>query len=202
VLQFSDLHINSLTKYAACNADVMMGALALNRGSRFYDDLLGTVTAYGSEPGDGDLARMAFQIARYPETIRRINASTLEVVDFLESHPGVESVYWARKQPSGYNYNWLQHKEAGPGGIISFKTRKPLAEFYDPSRIVKSPSFGARFTMMCPFLYLAHYDLVSTPSGRAILSRQGVDPDLIRLSVGLEAAGEIIRELERTLPSH
>ncbi|MGC9452335.1 MAG: PLP-dependent transferase [Oceanipulchritudo sp.] len=199
ILHFSDLHINSLTKYAASEADVMMGALALNRASRFYDDLLATVTVFGSAPGDGDLARMAFQIGKYPENIRRINATTLEVVDFLESHGGVESVYWARKQPSGYNYNWLQHKEAGPGGVISFTLRKPLAEFYDPSRIVKSPSFGARFTMMCPFMYLAHYDLVRSPSGRAMLERQGVDPDLVRLSVGLEPAGEIIRELERTL---
>jgi cystathionine gamma-synthase len=199
VLSFADVHINSLTKYAASEADVMMGALALNANSRFYDDLLPLVDVFGTVPSSGDLARMAIQIQHYPETIKSINAATLKVAAFLESHSCVESVYWARSQPSAYNYNWLQHLEAGPGGIITFTVRKPLAEFYDPSRIVKSPSFGARFTMMCPFMYLAHYDLVKTPEGRAMLKSQGVDPDLIRLSVGLEPVDAIIEELDRTL---
>lgn len=199
VLAYSDIHINSLTKYAASEADVMMGALALNAQSRFYDDLLPLVDAFGTVPFSGDLARMAVQIQHYPKTIKAVNASTLKIAEFLESHPGVKSVHWARSQPSGYNYNWLQHLEAGPGSIITFSVNKPLAEFYDPSRFVKSPSFGARFTMMCPFMYLAHYDLVKTATGRASLMEHGVDPDLIRLSVGLEPVDAIIEELERTL---
>ena len=48
-------------------------------------------------------------------------------------------------------------------------------------------------------MYLAHYELVSTPQGRETLLGHGVDPDLIRLSIGLEPAEAIISELERTL---
>jgi cystathionine gamma-synthase len=199
VLKYADVHINSLTKYAASEADVMMGALALNADSPFYDDLLPVIEAFGTAPSDGDLARMAYQIVNYPDTIRRINASTGQVAEFLQGHPNVESIYWAHNQPAAYNYNWLQHMEAGPGGIISFSLKKPLAGFYDPSRIVKSPSFGARFTMMCPFMYLAHYDMVKTTKGRATLNQLGVNPDLIRLSVGMEPVEAIIAELDRTL---
>ena len=199
ILSYSDLHINSLTKYAASEADVMMGALALNADSRFYDDLHSIVSAFGTAPSSGDLARMAAQIGNYEQTIRRVNATTVEVAAFLENHSGVDEIFWARTQPSGYNYNWLQHLEAGPGSILSFTTRKPLAEFYDPSGIVKSPSFGTRFTMMCPFMYLAHYELAGNSAGRAQLREQGINPDLIRLSVGLEPAEAIIAELDRTL---
>lgn len=199
VLGFSDLHINSLTKYAAAEADVMMGALALHPGSPFYEELRQRLPGRGSPPGEGDLARMAFQIGNYGPTIRRINQSTLHVVAFLEAHPAIRSVHWAGKQPEGSPFNWLQHREAGPGGIISFSLRKPVAAFHDPSRIVKSPSFGARFTMMCPFMYLAHYELVRSASGRAHLRSLGIDPELIRLSVGLEPVEAIIAELERTL---
>jgi cystathionine gamma-synthase len=53
--------------------------------------------------------------------------------------------------------------------------------------------------MMCPFMYLAHYDLVKSPEGRATLKARGVDPDLIRLSIGLEPVEAIIGELDRTL---
>ena len=199
ILGFSDLHINSLTKYAAAEADVMMGALALHPGSRFYGDLQQRLPGRGTSPGEGDLARMAFQIGNYGPTIRRINQSTLGILAFLEAHPAIRSVHWARKEPAGSNFNALQHREAGPGGIISFSLRKPLEAFYDFSRIVKSPSFGARFTMMCPFIYLAHYDLVRTKTGRARLRSLGIDPELIRLSVGLEPIEAIIAELARTL---
>ncbi len=200
ILPYSDLHINSLTKYAASEADVMMGALALNADSRFYDDLLHSVTAFGNPPSSGDLARMAVQIGNYAQTIRNVNSNTSAVAAFLEKHPAVKKVNWAKTQPSAYNYNWLQHLEAGPGSIISFSTKCPVSEFYDKCRLVKSPSFGARFTMMCPFMYLAHYELVNNPDGRALLNRHGIDPDLIRLSVGVEPVDAIIAELERCLP--
>jgi len=45
--------------------------------------------------------------------------------------------------------------------------------------------------MMCPFLYLAHYDFVSTEEGRQHLRECGLNPDLVRLSVGVEPIGEI-----------
>ena len=53
--------------------------------------------------------------------------------------------------------------------------------------------------MMCPFMYLAHYNLVSTPEGREQLRSNGLDPDLIRLSIGLEPPEAIIEELDRAL---
>lgn len=199
VLAFSDLHINSLTKYAAASADVMMGAVALNRGSRFYDDLGERLDRYVTSPGQGDLGRMAKQIGHYGEVIERINCSTRRVAEFLEAHTGVEALWWAEKAGAENALRGLQVAGGGPGGIISFTTKKPIASFYDSCRLVKSPSFGARFTMVCPFLYLAHYDLVRSAGGRAQLEAAGLAPDLLRLSVGLEPVEAILEELERSL---
>lgn len=199
ILPFTDLHVNSLTKYAAADADVMMGALALNEASPFYADLRDLVPQYGSVPGEGDLARMAFQIPNYGKTIAAINATTPQVAAFLERHPSVASVHWAYKQPAAFNYRWLQHHANGPGGVISFTLKRGLASFYDRCNFVKSPSFGARFTMLCPFIYLAHYDLVKDEVGRATLLAEGLHPELIRLSIGMEPASAIIEELNRCL---
>jgi cystathionine gamma-synthase len=199
VLRYADIHINSLTKYAASGGDIMMGALALNRASPLFDELSPLVARHGTLPSSGDLARMAIEIEAYPETIRTINANTIRVAEFLEKHPRVSAVHWAHSAPTTANYQRLQQMEAGPGAIVTFSVKRPLAEFHDPSHIVKSPSFGTRFTMMCPFMYLAHYDLVRDDAGRARLRALGVDPDLIRLSVGCEPADAIIGELARTL---
>jgi cystathionine gamma-synthase len=54
-------------------------------------------------------------------------------------------------------------------------------------------------TLICPFMYLAHYDLVTTPTGRAELAQSGLDPDLLRLCVGTEPAEDIIAALDEAL---
>jgi hypothetical protein len=74
-----------------------------------------------------------------------------------------------------------------------------LASFYDAVPLAKGPSFGTTFSILCPFLYLAHYDLVSTPAGRAGLRARGLNPYLLRLSVGCEPVGDIIAALQRGL---
>jgi cystathionine gamma-synthase len=83
--------------------------------------------------------------------------------------------------------------------MISFSLRGSLEAFYDRLRLPKGPSFGMRTTLICPFMYLAHYDLVTTPSGRAELAANGLDPDLLRLCVGTEPVDDIIAALGEAL---
>jgi cystathionine gamma-synthase len=75
----------------------------------------------------------------------------------------------------------------------------PLARFYDRLRLAKGPSFGLATSLICPFMYLAHYDLVTTPEGRATLEAQGLDPELLRLSIGAEPADDLIAALAEAL---
>jgi cystathionine gamma-synthase len=56
-------------------------------------------------------------------------------------------------------------------------------------------------SLLCPYLYLAHYDLASTAAGRAELAAHGLDPGLIRLSIGLESPEAIIAVLDEALSS-
>jgi cystathionine gamma-synthase len=48
-------------------------------------------------------------------------------------------------------------------------------------------------------MYLAHYDLVNNPEGRAYLKNLGIDPDLIRVSVGSEKIEEILAIFKEAL---
>jgi cystathionine gamma-synthase len=72
------------------------------------------------------------------------------------------------------------------GSVISIELSGDMEKFYDTIRVIKGPSFGVRFTLLCPFMYLAHYDLVTTAPGRAFLASVGLDPELIRISIGAE----------------
>jgi cystathionine gamma-synthase len=48
-------------------------------------------------------------------------------------------------------------------------------------------------------MYLAHYDKVTSASGRAELEANGLNPDLLRLCVGTEPTDEIIDALREAL---
>ena len=74
-----------------------------------------------------------------------------------------------------------------------------LDAFYDKLRLPKGPSFGMRTTLICPFMYLAHYDMVTTQDGRAARAANGLDPDLLRLCVGTEPVDDIIAALSEAL---
>ena len=63
----------------------------------------------------------------------------------------------------------------------------------------KGPSFGITTTLVCPFLYLAHYDLVSTEQGRQYLQANRLNPELVRLSVGTEPLDTILTALDAAL---
>ena len=53
--------------------------------------------------------------------------------------------------------------------------------------------------MICPFMYLAHYNLVTTPEGRKHLADNQIDPELIRIAVGTEATEELLQVFKEAL---
>ncbi|MCC5839856.1 MAG: PLP-dependent transferase [Opitutales bacterium] len=199
VLPYADLHINSLTKYACHEGDVMVGAAALNAASPFYAELKGQLEGELEAPSTADLARLAHQIGGYSDFVETVNKISLRVVDFLESHPAVRQVWWARQPGHAERFDRISHKAGGIGCVLSFAASRPLEAVYDRLRLAKSPSFGTVFSMACPFLYLAHYDLVTTAAGRTRLARAGIPHDLIRLSIGKEHPDEITGMLSEAL---
>jgi cystathionine gamma-synthase len=54
-------------------------------------------------------------------------------------------------------------------------------------------------TLISPFVYLAHYDLVTSEAGRAELAAHGLSPDLLRLCLGTEPVDDIIAALAEAL---
>jgi cystathionine gamma-synthase len=83
--------------------------------------------------------------------------------------------------------------------MISFTLRSALEPMFDRLKLPKGPSFGMSTTLICPFMYLAHYDLVTTKEGRAELAANGLSPDLLRLCVGAEPVEDIVGALADAL---
>ena len=54
--------------------------------------------------------------------------------------------------------------------MITFTLRVPMEPFYDKLRLPKGPSFGMKTTLICAYMYLAHYDLVTKDNAQPVKS--------------------------------
>ena len=165
--------------------------------------------------------RLAYEIAHTDSVMEIINKNTCALVDwFYQSstqklRSPLRKVHWAYADTSKDNYSSITNSLTKPGSMITIeldgtwisnpddtneyslelhqKREQIIEKFYNNLHIVKGPSFGTKFTIASPFTYLAHYDLVSTTEGRKYLYDSGVNPYLIRISIGCESITSIIQ---------
>lgn len=202
VLPHADVVVTSLTKYAANEGDLVAGLVVVNPAGADAELLSRAVAARIEPLYARDLARLAAQVSQAPAVLAQIQASVPKVVNFLSHHPAVKDVFWAEHAASRDNYQKVARAPGACGSMITFTLRGSLAameEFYDRVRVAKGPSFGIKTTLLCPFMYLAHYELATMPEGRQELARYGIDPELLRLSVGCEPVDDIIAALAEAL---
>jgi cystathionine gamma-synthase len=191
VLPHADILVSSLTKYAGSEGDVMAGLLAVHPGRPDAADLLAAARARLQPLHAADLRTLASQIGRMEEMTRLFSANAAEIARRLAAHPAVARVRVADQGPTSAHYRRLARPGAGAGSLITVELRADMRRVYDRLAVVKGPSFGLRHTLAAPFLWLAHYEEVTTESGRAAIRAAGLDPDLLRISVGAEPVEEI-----------
>lgn len=201
VLPHADVVVCSLTKYTASEGDLVAGSVAVNPTGPDAASLRRIVAANVEPLYARDLARLAHEIGETHAVLARIHANTAAIVAYLEKHPAVGEVHWALHAASRDNFRRIARAPDATGGMITFTLREvgSLEKVYDRLRLPKGPSFGMKTTLICPFMYLAHYDLVTTPAGLAELAASKLDPDLLRLCVGTEPVAEIIAALDEAL---
>ncbi len=196
LLPYADIALASLTKYAAAEGDLLAGVAAVNPRGGDAAALCEGVAARVSPPYGRDLARLAREIRDIDRVLDGVNAAVPRVVEFLSSRREVKRVHWALAPESRDNFRRVSRAPGAVGSMVTFEVDDALfGGVYDHARLPKGPSFGLRNSLLCPFMYLAHFDLVTTPAGRERLAASGINPELLRLSVGLEPVDEILGAL-------
>lgn len=197
VLPHADVVCSSLTKYAASRGDVMAGVLAVNPARPDAVTLLSTARALVDAPHGTDAQALAAQIGRLGEITNQLSANAAEIARRLATHPAVLRVRTAQTTATAKHYAAVQRPGAGSGSLITLELKGEMRGVYDRLQVVKGPSFGLEFTVASPFLWLAHFAEVTTPEGRASIRRAGLDPDLLRISIGLEPVEEVWAAFEQ-----
>ena len=175
--------------------DVLAGSLVLSPHSRWHKQLaqtsqqrkplapLADVDATVLEQGSRDVG----------ERIPRLNANTLLLAERLRQHPAVARVFHPGECQ---NFRQLQRPGGGHGCLLSFELkggREQAQRVYDALAVCKGPSLGTSFTLVCPYVLLAHYE--ELPWAESC----GVPSHLLRVSVGLEEPEELWRRFQQAL---
>ena len=199
LMPHADILVTSLTKYAAARGDVMAGLVVVHPSAPCADELRRAAFGWIGPVAAGDTQALLAQLAEMEAVAQAQNRNARIIADHLARHPAVSRVLTADRGPTAAAYDAVARGPARPGSLITFELKGDLAAFYDRVALPKGPSFGLRFTLLCPFLWLSHHELVTTPEGRARIQAAGLHPDLIRLSVGIEPVETLIARLDAAL---
>ena len=194
--KYADIYIESLTKYACGNADVMMGAIIINKNSSILKNKQ-KLFEYCDIPYIKDIQRLSLQIKDYENRILKVNQNTKKLINHLTTKKYINNIYHTLSKDNKEIYPKLMRNKESIGGIISLTFTKSFEKVYDRLNFAKGPSLGTNFTLLMPYIYLAHYDLIKSEKGQKILKENNIDKNILRVSVGTENIKDIIKEFDR-----
>ena len=193
----ADIVMHSATKYLNGHSDVVMGALCTN-DDNLYEQLAFIANSCGATPGPQD----SFLVLRGLKTLHvrmeRHCSNGVVVANFLANHPKVEKVYWPGF-PSHPNHEVAKKQMRDFGGMISFSLKGD--RFEDASTLAQNvqvfslaESLGGVESLLGHPASMTH---ASIP--KAERERSGITDSLLRLSVGIEDAEDLIEDLTNAL---
>jgi cystathionine gamma-synthase/methionine-gamma-lyase len=191
----ADLVVHSATKYLGGHSDLTAGALM---GSA---EVLAPVAIWRKNLGQMIAPEVASQLARsirsLPVRVHRQNDTAAAVAAFLSAHPRVIRINYPGLT-TGPAKLIVDAQMRGGGGMLSFvldATAKQTAAVVDRLRLFSiAPSLGGVESLVTQPITTTHHGL--DPLERA---KRGITDGMIRLSVGLEDAVDLIADLAQAL---
>ena len=193
----ADVVMHSVTKFINGHSDVVMGCLVLNNDD-LAQELAFLQNSCGGTPGPQD----CFLVLRGIKTLHlrmKAHCENGEIIaEFLSKHPKIGTVYYPGL-PTHPNHGVAKAQMSGFGGMISFTLKN---DDYEAAMKVASStqlfslaeSLGGVESLIGHPASMTH---ASIPHAERIAA--GVVDGLLRLSVGIEDAQDLINDLENAL---
>jgi cystathionine gamma-lyase len=195
----ADIVMHSVTKYLGGHSDVIMGALVVN-DDQLHQDLAFIANSCGAVPGPQD----SFLVLRGIKTLHLrmerhcLNGKT--IAEFLRQHPKIAQVYWPGFTDHP-NHAIAKKQMRDFGGMLSFTLKNDSLE--------KAKSLMENVQLFSLAESLGGVEsLINHPASMTHASipkeereKNGLSDSLIRLSIGVEDAEDLIQDLAQALDS-
>jgi cystathionine gamma-lyase len=194
-----DIVVHSITKYINGHSDAVGGAVVIGDDSRLKEQLEHMQNAIGSimDPFTSFLALRG--VKTLPLRMERHCANALKIAHWLDAHPKTEQVIYPGL-PKHPQHALAAQQMKGFGGMISAYLKTDLAgtrRFLERCHLFTlAESLGGVESLIGHPGLMSHASL--PPERRAELK---LTDNLVRLSVGIEDADDLIADLDRALAS-
>ena len=191
----ADIVVHSATKYLGGHSDLIAGLVitkdpALGEKIKFFQNAGGAILS----PFDSWLVIRG--IETLPLRIKQHCENAKVVAEYLQQHPEVDTVFYPGL-PSHFNHDIAKKQSLGFGGIVSFTlkndTEEAAVDFVRSTKLFRlAESLGGIKSLLSHPANMTHKS-IPVEKRRA----SGIADSLIRLSVGLEEAGDLVKDLEQ-----
>ncbi len=192
-----DIVVHSTTKYLNGHSDMVGGVVIVGQNQEIREKIAFLQNAVGSVSGPFDSFLALRGLKTLSLRMERHCTSALKIAQFLEAHPGVDNVIYPGLA-SHPQHALAKRQMRGFGGIVT-------------ARIKGGLDGATRFLERCQLFTLAESlggveSLIEHPAimthasvPQEVRAELGIDDGLVRLSVGIEDADDLIEDLRSAL---
>ncbi|MCC3152817.1 cystathionine gamma-synthase [Hymenobacter sp. BT770] len=193
----ADIVMYSLTKYMAGHSDTVMGALVV-KDDELHERLRFLQNACGGTPGPQDCFLVLRGLKTLHIRMQRHCENGRAVAEFLRQHPKVEKVYWPGFE-NHPNHAIAAKQMRDFGGMMSFvlkgdRQEDAIAVLEKFKYFTLAESLGGVESLSGHPASMTH---ASIPAEQR--RKSGLSDSLIRLSVGIEDAEDLIEDLAQAI---
>jgi cystathionine beta-lyase len=193
----ADIVMHSVTKYLGGHSDVIMGALVIN-DDKLYQELAFIQNSCGAVPGPQDSFLVLRGIKTLHLRMERHCSNGKKIAEYLKAHPKVGKVFWPGF-PDHPNHDIAKKQMRDFGGMLSFTLKDDSMEkatklMVSVELFSLAESLGGVESLINHPASMTH---ASIPKEERI--KGGLVDSLIRLSIGVEDAEDLIEDLEQAL---
>ena len=193
----ADIVMHSSTKYLGGHSDVIQGALIMNDQS-LKDQLYFIQKSCGAVPGPFD----CFLVMRGIKTLHvRMKAHCENgkiVAHYLRNHPKVDKVFWCGFEDH-HNYEIAKKQMKDFGGMLSFTLKDDSVEA--ATKVLTSTKIFSLAESLGGVESLINHPASMTHASipREERLKNGLSDGLIRLSIGIEDAEDLVEDLKNAI---
>jgi cystathionine gamma-synthase len=186
----ADLVVHSATKYLNGHSDVLAGAVLTARPDPFWERIRSWRRNAGAVPGPFEAWLLQRGMRTLFLRVHRASDSALAIATHFEGHPALKAVLYPGLASHPAYQIAARQMNGGFGGMLSIRLAGGPE---DASAVLAAVRVFRRATSLGGVESLIeHRRIMEGPSSP-------VPGDLLRLSVGIEAAGDLIADLDAAL---
>ena len=194
----ADVVMHSATKYLGGHSDVIAGALVI-KDKELGEKLHFQQFASGATLGPMDSFLVLRGIKTLSLRVQRHCENGAKVAEYLNNHPAVATVYYAGLESHPYHEIAKKQMKNGYGGMVSFTFKSGKKE--DAIAFLEKVKVFTLAESLGGVESLANHPALMTHASIPEDKRKeiGITDDLVRLSVGIEDAEDLLTDLEQAL---